>query len=99
MRMPAPHVILERLAIPGQHVIDYPGSLRRRQARGVSHPVDEVAVHRPIVLHHALDAKFLPEFGQNSGIRTHARLLAAICLRVSVPEVVIDDEAPRRGPA
>ena len=65
MRVTAPYVVVDRLAVPGQDVLDYPGRLGGRQARGTGHPLDEIAVvHRPIVHRFRLTAKFLPEFGQ-----------------------------------
>ena len=72
MRVTAPDVVLDRLPVPRQDVIDHAGRLGGRQARRARHPVDEVEVmHRLILRLRSLNAKFLPVSGQKLGIRAN----------------------------
>ena len=66
MRVAAPDIVLDGLAVPGQDVRHDPGRLGGRQARRAGHPVDQLTVKHPAntAAREAASAKFLPEYGQ-----------------------------------
>ena len=71
LRVPPPHVVLDRLGVEGEHVLHDPGRLGRGEPGRRDQVVDEVPIgwhvaHGPVI--RARDATFCPISGKNRAI-------------------------------